>query len=183
MCCLSDVVRNWQHVHGSMCRLSESWLALAVDQVVCSVRTNMHIFWNMEACIWNTAQPMPVSRAPYIFPAYCELGRVSNYLPSFKIELSLVCHPSQLYQSSGAANLCFRHDQYTRSLLSVQHTFTPCIGDREASRASPTISINVCMYASGISRTAGKHILDDLLSQVIKPAAQGNANVHKKWVL
>jgi hypothetical protein len=39
------------------------------------------------------------------------------------------------------------------------------------------------MYDSGIGRTAGKHVLDDLLSQVMKPAAQGNANVHEKWVL
>ena len=44
MYCLLNVVRNWQHVQGSMCRLSESGLASAVDQIVCSVRTNMHIF-------------------------------------------------------------------------------------------------------------------------------------------
>ena len=35
------------------------------------------------------------------------------------------------------------------------------------------------MYDPGIARIAGKHILDDLLSQVIKLAAQGNADVHK----
>jgi hypothetical protein len=39
------------------------------------------------------------------------------------------------------------------------------------------------LYDSGIAGTSGKHTLDDLFSQVIKPAAQGNANVPKKWGL
>ena len=57
-----------------------------------------------------------------------------------KFQLPLVCHPSELYLSSGAANLCFHRDQYT---IAQSYAITNSNIDAKRTALLPT-NVTVC---------------------------------------